>query len=285
MGTKPDYKRYGFIPQRQQGLLLMRLRSRSGNFTTRDLRQVADLADRFGNSEVHMTVRQGMEIPGVKEESFEEARQAIIDVGLLSAVCGMRVRPIVVCPGNHTCPYGLINTKALADKLDAQYVGKDVPAKTKFAVSGCANSCTKPLAHDVGFRGAAEPLISQENCVKCGLCVKRCPAAAIAIANAVLVIDYDKCLACGVCVRVCPKRALTIGKIGYHICIGGKGGRYSNEGVFIVKFIAEEKVLTYLDAILAVFEELAEKGQRLSKVVANFGIEAVRAKIEERLNG
>lgn len=285
MGTKPDYKRYGFIPQRQQGLLLMRLRSRSGNFTTRDLRQVAVLADRFGNSEVHMTVRQGMEIPGVKEESFEEARQAIIDAGLLSAVCGMRVRPIVVCPGLNTCPYGLLNTKTLADKLDAQYVGKDVPAKTKFAVSGCANSCTKPLGHDVGFRGAAEPLISQDNCVKCGLCVKRCPAAAIEIANAILSIDHEKCLACGVCVRVCPKQALAIGKIGYHICIGGKGGRYSNEGIFIVKFIAEEQVLTYLDAILAVFEELAEKGQRLSKVVANFGIEAVRAKIEERLNG
>ncbi|SCM83388.1 Nitrite and sulphite reductase 4Fe-4S region [uncultured Sporomusa sp.] len=283
--TKPDYKRYGFIPQRQQGLLLMRLRNRSGNLTAADLRKMAELAERFGTGEAHVTIRQGIEIPGVKEERFEEARQAILDAGLLPAVCGLRVRPVVACPGTATCPYGLVNTRALSDQLDRQYVGKDLPAKTKLAVSGCANACTKPQAHDIGFRGAAEPVIDQELCVKCGACVKRCPAAAMTLDDGGLAIDLDTCLSCGVCVTTCPKQALAYTQVGYHIYIGGKGGRYTNTGECIATFVAEEEVIPYLEAILAAYQELADKGERLSKVVARVGLATVKAKIADKLSG
>jgi dissimilatory sulfite reductase (desulfoviridin) alpha/beta subunit len=283
--TKPDYKKYGFIPQRQQGLLIMRLRNRAGNISADELCKVSELAERFGTGKVHVTIRQGMEIPGVKEERFEEARQAILDAGLLPAVCGLRVRPVISCPGNHTCPYGLVNTQALAETLDAQFVGRDLPAKTKIAVSGCANACTKPQAHDIGFRGAAEPLIDHEICVKCGACVQRCPAKSMVIENEALAIDYDKCLSCGVCVRICPKQALQTGRFGYHIYVGGKGGRYPNEAELIATFITEEQVIPYLEAILAVYQELADKGQRLSMAIAKFGVAAVKEKVENKLKG
>lgn len=281
--TKPDYKKFGFIPQRQNGLLIMRIRNRAGNISADELCKVADLAKRYGNGEVHVTIRQGMEIPGVKEELFEEACQAILDAGLLPAVCGLRVRPVVACPGNNTCPYGLLNARALAEKLDTQYVGKDLPAKTKLAVSGCANACTKPQAHDIGFRGAIEPLINNELCIKCGACVKRCPAKSMVIKNGTLSIDYDKCLSCGVCVRACSKQALKTGRIGYHIYLGGKGGRYTREGEIIATFVCEERVIPYLEVILAVYQEMADKGQRLSAVIANFGLEVVKANIQNKL--
>lgn len=281
--TKPDYKRYGFIPQRQPGLLIMRLRNRAGNLTAADLRKAADLAERFGTGQVHVTIRQGMEIPGVKEELFAEACQAILDAGLLPAVCGMRVRPVVACPGTDTCPYGLMNARSLAETLDADYVGMDLPAKTKFAVSGCANACTKPQAHDIGFRGAAEPAVDNELCVQCGACVKRCPADAMTIEDNSLVIDYEKCLACGVCNRLCPKQAITSKRLGYHIYVGGKGGRYTNTGEIIASFVTEAQVLPYLDAILAVYRELGEKGERLNKVIAKSGLATVKAKVESKL--
>ncbi|QDR79021.1 4Fe-4S dicluster domain-containing protein [Sporomusa termitida] len=281
MSKKPDFKKYGFIPQRQPGLLLMRLRNRAGNITAADLCKVAELAERFGTGKVHVTIRQGMEIPGVKEEQFEEARQAVLAAGLLPAVCGLRIRPVVACPGTNTCPYGLVNTEALAARLDAEFVGRDLPAKTKFAVSGCANACTKPQAHDIGFRGAAEPVVDHELCVKCGACVKRCPAQAMAIDNETLAIDYDQCLACGVCVRLCPKQALKTGRVGYHIFAGGKGGRYPNDAALIATFVAEEEVIPYLEAILAVYQELADKGQRLSMVMARHGAAAIAAQVEK----
>ncbi|MBP2655411.1 MAG: ndhI 1 [Firmicutes bacterium] len=281
MTTKPDYKKYGFIPQRQKGFLIMRIRNRAGNLPASSLCKIADLAERFGSGEVHITVRQGIEIPNVKEELFEKAHQAILEAGLLAAVCGPRVRPVMACPGNNTCPYGLLNTQILAEKLDMQYVGRDLPAKTKFAVCGCANACTKPQTHDVGFRGASEPIISHEQCVKCGGCVRRCPAKAMTIENKALVIDYDKCLSCGVCMQVCPKQALKTGRLGYHIYVGGKGGRYTNDGVVIAKFVQEEEVLSYLNAILVVYEELAEKGQRLYAVLSKFGAQVIQEKVEK----
>lgn len=258
--TKPDYKRYGFIPQRDPGLLIMRIRNKAGNMTAKDLNNFALLAEKFGSGQVHVTVRQGIEIPGVKEELFEEAYQAIIDAGLLPAVCGLRIRPVVSCPGNTTCPYGLVSSPALAAKLDEQFVGRDVPAKTKFAVSGCANSCTKTKAHDIGFQGAIEPILHEEKCINCGVCIKRCPAKAISKHDGKIAIDYTTCLSCGVCVRICPKQALKAEKTGFHIFAGGKGGRYSYEGKRLLSFVPEEKVLSELETILAVYQETANTG-------------------------
>jgi len=261
----------------------MRIRNRAGNMTAENLRKVAELAERYGNGQVHVTTRQAVEIPGVKEEVFEEALQAVLDAGLLPAVCGPRVRPVVACPGNDTCPYGLVDTRTLAEQLDEQFVGRDLPAKTKFAVSGCANSCTKPQANDIGFKGVVEPLVEQAACVKCGACVRRCPAKAMTFADAALTIDYDKCLACGVCIRLCPKQALKPGRKGYHVYIGGKGGRYSYEGGLVAEFVSEEQVLPYLEAALATYQELADKGERLNSVVSKFGIDVLKAKIQEKV--
>lgn len=102
---KHDYKKYGFIPQRQLGRLIMRIRSRGGNLTSAELRKVADLADSYGQSLIHVTTRQALEMPGVEAECFEKALHAVKTAGLLPAVCGARVRPIVACPGTDACPY------------------------------------------------------------------------------------------------------------------------------------------------------------------------------------
>lgn len=283
MTTKPDYKRYGFIPQRQQGILIMRIRNQAGNMTADNLRKVAELAERYGNGQVHVTTRQAVEVPGVKEENFEEALQAIIDCGLRPAVCGPRVRPIVACPGTDTCPYGLTDSRTLAQKLDELFVGRDLPAKTKFAISGCANACTKPQGNDIGFKGVVEPLVDQETCIKCGACVRRCPANSMTIQNESLQIDYEKCLACGVCIRLCPKKALSPGRQGYHLYVGGKGGRYSYEGQLLASFVTEEQVIPYLESILASYQEMADKGQRLYFVLEKSGLASFKNKVEAKL--
>lgn len=283
MMAKQDYKRHGFIPQRQKGLLLMRIRNKAGNMTAEELRKVALLAEEYGNGQVHVTVRQGIEIPGVPEERFAEALQEILDAGLLPAVCGMRVRPVIACPGNSTCPYGLADTPALAAKLDEEFVCRELPAKTKFAVSGCANGCTKPQSHDVGFQGAVEPVLQEEKCIGCGACVKRCPAKCITMQEKKISIDYSSCLSCGVCTGICPKQALPAARSGYHIYVGGKGGRYSYEGKRICSFVAEDQVLGKLEEILAAYTESGKKGERLQAVLNRIGFEAFAALVEEKL--
>ena len=45
-------------------------------------------------------------------------------------------------------------------------------------------------------------------CIGCGICVKKCPAQAITMANNLAKIDPLICTNCGECVAVCPTNAI-----------------------------------------------------------------------------
>ena len=57
-------------------------------------------------------------------------------------------------------------------------------------------------------RGSIENRIPE--CVFCGICQKKCPTNAIAVARdeKSWTIDRFKCIACGACVIACPKKCL-----------------------------------------------------------------------------
>eukprot|EP00766_Chilomastix_caulleryi_P002834 gnl/Chilomastix_caulleri/385.p2 GENE.gnl/Chilomastix_caulleri/385~~gnl/Chilomastix_caulleri/385.p2 ORF type:complete len:102 (+),score=27.33 gnl/Chilomastix_caulleri/385:261-566(+) len=57
---------------------------------------------------------------------------------------------------------------------------------------------------------------NEEKCIKCNLCVKRCPTNALEFKPieegkpVKLVIEVDKCIGCLSCINNCPKRAIDI---------------------------------------------------------------------------
>ncbi|MBN1288535.1 MAG: DUF362 domain-containing protein [Actinobacteria bacterium] len=59
---------------------------------------------------------------------------------------------------------------------------------------------------------AVKPVVKKDDCTACAVCVKNCPADAIAIdpKDRIAVIDLDKCIGCGECVGVCPERAVVV---------------------------------------------------------------------------
>jgi ech hydrogenase subunit F len=61
-----------------------------------------------------------------------------------------------------------------------------------------------------GARGTLE--YDVDSCVFCGLCARRCPAAAITCSREerYLAIEQLSCVACGVCVEVCNKGSLRL---------------------------------------------------------------------------
>ncbi len=131
----------------------VRLAVTGGHLDAAQLQLIAALATRFGEGCVHLTTRQGVEIPHVPLANLESLRLAIEEVGLKLAPMGRRVRGITGCPGG-SCPRGLIDSQELAHTLQAQ-VGRrsGLPHKFKIAVSGCPNGCTKPLENDLGIMG------------------------------------------------------------------------------------------------------------------------------------
>ncbi|MDR0408795.1 MAG: RnfABCDGE type electron transport complex subunit B [Spirochaetaceae bacterium] len=58
-------------------------------------------------------------------------------------------------------------------------------------------------------RNTIKPMVKKTckaGCIKCGVCVKKCPSQALALENGLPVIDYGKCNSCGTCVEACPQK-------------------------------------------------------------------------------
>lgn len=271
MHKSSEYKAHGFIEQKQKGFYALRIRTRAGNMTTEQLRKVADLADKYAKGQIHFTTRQAVEMHWVPERHYAAVLQEIQDAGLLSAVCGQRMRTIVACPGAAVCRFGLMDTVSLAEQLDKLFVGRELPSKTKIGISGCANSCGKPQENDIGFQGVIEPELG-EGCMGCGVCSTLCKAAAIDMVNDAPVFNKEKCIGCGRCMHICPERAIEAGRRGYNLYVGGKIGRFPQLGVKIVELIAEDAVVSYLETVLAVYKKYANKGERLAELINRIGL-------------
>lgn len=72
---------------------------------------------------------------------------------------------------------------------------------------------TRPYPHVVrtrpeGTRGRLE--IEIDKCIFCGMCQRRCPAAALEVTRDPKSWTFDpyRCIVCGYCVEVCPKKCL-----------------------------------------------------------------------------
>jgi dihydroorotate dehydrogenase subfamily 1 len=56
------------------------------------------------------------------------------------------------------------------------------------------------------------PVISEEKCTLCGLCVRSCPYGALTMGDRKVLLEIDMCQSCGLCYSVCPFNAITLQK-------------------------------------------------------------------------
>lgn len=214
----------------------IRIRVPGGSIYSDTLRKVADLADKYGNGEVHMTTRQGFEVLNIPMEYMDEvnkALQPIIDnmgtnqgnreYGYPSA----GTRNIAACIGNKVCPKGQYNTTELARKIENMVYPDDL--HVKIAATGCSNDCIKARMHDIGIIGMCLPIYDSYRCISCGACVKKCKQVsteALKTVNYKVVRDQGKCIGCGECVLACPNNAWTRSPNKYfRIVIMGRTGK------------------------------------------------------------
>lgn len=282
MKLTDEYKARGFIAQKQKGYYVTRIRTRAGNMTSKQIVRVAQLADKYGQGYVHFTTRQAVEIPGVQETDYEAIMQEIREADLLPAVCGPRVRTIVACPGLAYCKFGLLDTVSLAENLDELFVGLELPAKTKIAISGCPNSCAKPQENDIGLQGSATVEV-QDGCIGCNACVKTCRVKAITVAQNRPLIDKHECINCGRCAAICPAKAVTVKHVGYNLYIGGKIGRQPRLGTKIITAIPQTHVVLHVEAVINVYKQLANKGERIANMLERIDLEYLQTEINKEV--
>ena len=146
----------GIMLQQDGERYVFRLCVSGGYMQGATLAEVAKLADQFGNGYVHLTTRQGIEIPDVSAENIPSLREALLQVGQETGGTGRRVRTIVACPGTR-CRYGTVNVQDLARRIRKAVRHRDgLPHKFKIAASGCPNSCAKPTENDLGLMGVGK---------------------------------------------------------------------------------------------------------------------------------
>ncbi|WP_135610947.1 4Fe-4S binding protein [Methanococcoides sp. AM1] len=274
--SKEQLKKDGYLPQRQNNLCSMRVGITGGYVEADQLRAIADAAEKYGQGHIHITSRQGIEVPFVNFENVEAAKEDMKNAAVRPGVAGRRVRAVVACQGNRVCNHGLIDCQGLAEKIDRAHFGADVPYKFKIAITGCPAACLKPQENDLGIMGTVHPEWIKDTCTECGVCVKRCKANAITMEGGNLHIDMDKCILCGECILACPKDAIVASKTGYMIFCGGKVGRFPHEGTRLAEVHSEKEVYDIVNRTIEYYRENGGKDERLGDVMDREGIESFK---------
>ncbi|MDR0615949.1 MAG: 4Fe-4S binding protein [Synergistaceae bacterium] len=272
--TAVDYKALkngGFMRQKQKDNFSLRLKVIGGNLTAEQLFAIANVAVKFGAGRVHLTSRQGVEIPFIKLKDIDAVKSELLDGGVHTGVCGPRVRTVTACQGSDICPSGCIATYQLAVEISERYFGRGLPHKFKFGVTGCQNNCLKAEENDLGIKGAY--LIKWEKglCTLCGVCVKACRQNAIKISESSIELEKVSCNYCGRCVKSCPSGAWQ-GEPGYIVSFGGTFGNKIAKGKELVPITADKTSLFRLaDAAVDFFAEHAHPGERFRAAIERVG--------------
>lgn len=122
-----------------------------GVVTPETLRNIADVAEKYGAQALKITSATRIAIVGLKEEDIDRVWK---DLGMSAgAAVGLCIRSIKACPGTTFCKKGLQDSLGLGMKLDEKYHGMELPGKFKLGVSGCFLQCAETCIKDIGLVG------------------------------------------------------------------------------------------------------------------------------------
>lgn len=277
-------KRGGVMRQVEPGRFALRLHVISGDLTSEHLASIADIARHFGRGEVHLTARQGVEIPHVSQHDLARAKAALASAGLELGACGPRVRTVTGCQGSRVCPHGLVETRSVCAAIDSAFAGLELPHKLKFGVSGCPNSCLKPQENDIGVMGVVEPRFDPELCSHCMVCTTVCETGGVIDGDGEPALVLADCNGCGDCIASCPGDALQIARRGYGLYLGGRVGRHPKLGERYPGMIPDvDSLLKVLHALVDLFRSRGRGGERFGRMLDRIDPAEVKQAIEGAL--
>ena len=148
----------GIHAQKQDGLFWVGAVVPAGRLQAADFADLADVAERYGDGTVRMTVEENVVIPNVPESKLA-ALQAEPVFLRLPIGGGPLLRGLVSCTGAQFCSLAMIETKnralAIIEKLESEL---EIPQMVRMHWTGCPNSCGQAQVGDIGLMGAPAKL-------------------------------------------------------------------------------------------------------------------------------
>jgi len=138
---------------------MLRIRLENGFVTSRQLRAIAALAERYGRGVADITVRQNFQLHWLTTEDLPAVMETLAHHGLTSqATCGDVTRNITGCPLAGINAHELLDASPLTFETAQMLVGNpefyNLPRKYKISISGCPDWCSYPEINDVAFTPA-----------------------------------------------------------------------------------------------------------------------------------
>jgi len=199
---------------------------------------------------------------------------------------------IETCFGPSGCPNRAVTEDGVASALSDVFSKKDLkmflkkkvagPLKLhhefRVAVADCPNCCSRPQICDIGFVGAARPVLTNETCSRCGACVTACPDGIVVLREDAEIpeIDFSQCLSCGKCIEACPTETIAEDVSGYRILVGGKLGRHPHLADELPGIYSLKEVLPIVNRCIGFYETHCRQGERFGEVIQVQGMEALK---------
>ncbi len=122
-----------------------------GITTAKDLRRIADVADKYNIPTVKVTGGQRIDLLGIKKEDLPKV-WADLDMPSGHAYA-KALRTVKTCVGSEWCRFGVQDSTQMGIDLEKELWKMYAPHKVKIAVSGCPRNCAEAGIKDVGVIG------------------------------------------------------------------------------------------------------------------------------------
>ncbi|HLR33798.1 MAG TPA: sulfite reductase subunit C [Tissierellales bacterium] len=264
-------KKNAFRVTKERGKTAARVRVPGGHIEAEHLAILKEIAEKYGNGTLHITSRQGFEIPGIPMEYVYEVNKSLqpviegLNINQVDPNTGYPAsgtRNVSACIGNNVCPFANYNTTNFAKKIEDAIFPNNFHVKV--ALTGCPNDCIKAAMQDFGIIGMTEPQYDYNRCIGCEACVDNCKkrvTGALSFENYKVVRDPEKCIGCGECVDKCPMSAWTRSEEKYYklIIMGRTGKKNPRLAREFIKWVDEESIIKIILNTYDFIEEYIDK--------------------------
>ena len=122
-----------------------------GVTSSKELRAIADVVDKFDIPTVKVTGGQRIDMLGIKKEDLPAVWADLGKAGFVSGHAYAKgLRTVKTCVGTDWCRFGTQDSTGLGIRIEKFMWGSWTPAKVKMAVSGCPRNCAEATCKDVG---------------------------------------------------------------------------------------------------------------------------------------